>query len=291
MIESRIPHIAPLRYFDRVTCFSRAAVYALVGGLMLFGGAAGGAYGLAQKRAAAKSTNSAPANTPPAGSVAPFRGGEQLNYRVLWSKYAVKAASLQVLVVERRAFFGKEAWHFQARAHTMDTVRLLFEVDDQFDSYSEPGDLASLQYEMYLKEQGKSENSVLRMSSARNPMPSDVPQVRVPLGTRDALGYLQYLRQVDWAHVNEMKCQVFDGRKLYEARARQGTLRSEVIVPAGKFAATRIDVRVFEGGHNEPEATFAVWISLDAARMPVLIEAEVPFGSARLELTAKTTGK
>jgi hypothetical protein len=222
---------------------------------------------------------------------APFRAGEQLTYRVLWSKYAVKAANLQLLVTERRPFYGKEAWHFQARAHTMDTVRLLYEIDDQFDSYSSPGDLLSLQYEMYLQEQGKSETSVLRMSSERNPAPSPVPQVRVPAGTRDSLSFLQYLRQIDWSHTSEIRCPVFDGRKIYEARAHLGAARGAVKVPAGEFSAARIDVRVFESGQKEPTGTFGVWISLDGARMPVLIEAEIPFGTARVELTEKASGK
>ncbi len=219
-----------------------------------------------------------------------FRAGEQLNYRVLWSRYAVNAANLQLLVLERRPFYGKEAWHFQARAHTVDTVSLIYALDDQFDSYSAAGELVSLQYEMYLREQGKSENTVLRMSSDGNPAPSTVAQARVRPGTRDPLSFLHYLRQVDWARTPEIGCPVFDGRKLYEVRARLEAVRGEVIVPAGKFPASRIAVRVFERGRADPQASFGVWLALNAERTPVLIEAEVPFGSARVELTRVASG-
>src|SRR5207248_699238 len=60
----------------------------------------------------------------------PFRAGEQLAYRVLWSKYSVNAANLVFSVIEQRDFFGRAAWHFRVIAHTLDTVRLLYAVDD-----------------------------------------------------------------------------------------------------------------------------------------------------------------
>ncbi len=80
----------------------------------------------------------------------PFHAGEILEYRVLLSKYAVNAANIETTVVEQRNFFGRPAWHFRAIAHTMDTTRMLFALDDQFDSYTSALNLYSFQYEMYL---------------------------------------------------------------------------------------------------------------------------------------------
>ena len=92
----------------------------------------------------------------------PFRPGEILEYRVLFSKYAVNAAKIETTVVEQRSFFGHPAWHFRAVAHTMDTTRALFAIDDQFDSYTSAANLFSLQYEMYLHEQGKAQTNLFR---------------------------------------------------------------------------------------------------------------------------------
>jgi hypothetical protein len=242
-----------------------------------------------QKKPRAKTPPAPPAKTATVETPTAFRAGERLDYKVLWSRYAVNAASLQIAVVERRPFESGEAWHFQALAHTVDTTRLIFTLDDQFDSYSAPGELASIQYEMYLREQGKSETSILRMSSGREPAPSSVAQARVPPGTRDPLGFLQYLRQVDWTRTPEIRSPVFDGRKVYEARAKLDSQRGNVAVPAGNFNAARVAVRVYERGKTEPMATFGVWLTVESARTPVLIEAEVPFGTARVELTRITT--
>lgn len=225
-------------------------------------------------------TKAALAETP-----VPFRAGEKLDYRVLWSTFNVNAASLRLTVREKGLFYGREAWHFQALAHTIETMRLLFTLDDQFDSYTEPRDLASLQYETYLREQDKKEDAIYRMSTDGDPAPQAGTAVRVLPGTRDPLGLFFYLRAVDWQRSTEVRCPVFDGRKLYQVRARRELERGAVSVPAGKFAASRIEVRVYEHGKQSEEARFSVWLAQDASRTPVLVEADVPLGTARVELT------
>jgi len=213
----------------------------------------------------------------------PFRAGEKLDYRVQWSKL-LNAATVRLSVAERRPLYGRDAWHFQALAHTIPPMRLLYALDDQFDSYTEPVTLACLQYEMYLREQGKEEDAVFRMSTEGDPAPGVGSAVRVLPGTRDPLGLLYHLRAVDWQHTREARSAVFDGKKLYEARARLEVERSEISVPAGNYSASQIEVRIYERGHELAQTRFWVWLAHDAGRTPALIEAEVPLGSARVEL-------
>ncbi len=220
----------------------------------------------------------------PVEAAVPFHVGEKLDYRILWTKFTLYAASVHLGVLERRSFYGQQAWHFQAVAHTVEAMRMLFTLDDQFDSYTESIGLTSLQFEMYLREQGKQQDSVLRMSTGQDPAPGSGTAVRVLPGTRDALGFLHYLRSVDWQRNREVHCPVFEGRKLYEVKARLALERGTVIVPAGTFAASRIALRVFEHGHEVPQTSFQVWLAQDTARTPVLLEVEVPFGTGRIEL-------
>jgi len=220
----------------------------------------------------------------PAEPLVPFRAGETLDYQVQWAKL-VNAATVRLAVTERRPFYGREAWHFRARAHTIDPMRYLFVLDDQFDSYTDPITLAGLQYETYLREQGKREDSIFRLTTEGDPTPGVGSAVRVLPGTRDPLGYLYSLRAVDWQRTRETRAPVFDGKKLYEARARMDVDLRDVRVPAGSYSASRIEVRVYEHGREVPQTRFWVWLTRDARRTPVLMEAEVPFGTARVELT------
>ena len=217
----------------------------------------------------------------------PFRGGERLAFQVLFSKFTVKAAALEFAVVERRSFFGRSAWHFRATARTVDTVRILYPLDDQFDSYTDAARLTSLQYEMYLREAGERQDRTWRMDTGEEPLAAGIPAARVVPGTRDPLGLLYVLRATDWKRTPELRVPVFDGRHLYDVQARLAQTGGEVKVPSGGFRASQIRVQVFERGRELADTTFSVWLTEDANRTPVLIEADLPIGSARVELIGR----
>ena len=242
--------------------------------------------GLAQQSKPLKKRAKPPAA--PAAPVAvpvPFQSGEILAYRVLFSKYAVNAGKIETSVVEQRNFFGHPAWHFRATAHTMDTTRALFAIDDEFDSYTSAANLFSLQYEMYLHEQGKAQTNLYRMTTDADPAPSDATAVRVTPGTRDAISFLYNLRAADWQRTPELRFPVFDGRRLYDVVARIDTPQGNVTVPAGNYPAFRIAIKLFDHGKEMTDTKFWLWITRDTARTPVLVEADIPFGTARIELT------
>jgi Protein of unknown function (DUF3108) len=243
--------------------------------------------GSAQKsKKPAKPRAKAPASpTKPVVVAVPFRSGEILQYRVLFSKYAVNAARIETSIIEERDFFGHEAWHFRATAHTMDTTRMLFAIDDQFDSYTSAANLFSLQFEMYLHEQGKEQTSLYRMTTNSDPAPDDVTALRVVPGTRDAIGFLYILRATDWQKTPELRAPVFDGHRLYDAIARIDTPHDTISVPAGNFQAFRVAIRLFDHGKELTDTKLWAWIAKDAAHTPVMVEANIPFGSAKIELT------
>jgi len=220
----------------------------------------------------------------PAGFAPPI--GEVLEFSGSVAKVN-NVATLRLSVNGRKEIAGKDAWHLQAFAHTQNPLRLMFELDDRFDSYSAPGDFASVQYEMRLSERGTKVNSIQRMTATgREPASPDATQARVLPGTRDPLGMMQYLRGVDWAKTPEVHGPVYDGRKLYEVKAEKiGS--AEVQVPAGKFSTTTVEIKVFDNGEEMKDAHFTLYLAKDAARTPVLLEAVLPFAAARVELTKK----
>jgi hypothetical protein len=227
----------------------------------------------------------APRNAAPATAFTPVPG-EVLEFTGSVAKVS-NVASLRLVVNGRKELAGKDAWHLQAFAHTQNPLRMVFELDDQFDSYSAPGDFASVQYEMRLNERGQKVQSLQRMTpTGREPAPAGASEARVLPGTRDPLGMMQYLRSVDWAKTPAVHGPVYDGHKLYEVRA-QKIGSAEVEVPAGKFSTTTVDIKVFDDGAEMKDAHFTVYLAKDAARTPVLLEAVLPFAAARVELTKR----
>ena len=213
------------------------------------------------------------------------RSGEVLNFTASVTKLNSTVANLTVKVGDRRGFDGKSAWHLQAFAHTENPYRMIFELDDQFDSYSEATNLASLQYELHLSERGQKVDTVERMvSSNKDPAPPDAVAARVLPGTRDPIGMLMYLRGVDWNKAKEVRSPVFDGHKLYEVRAVPVARDLSVSVTAGKYTATKIEIHVMDNGTEMKDAHFLLYISQDQERLPVLMEAVLPVATASVEL-------
>jgi hypothetical protein len=224
-----------------------------------------------------------PVSTP----VLPLRAGEALDYAASFSKLN-SVGAIRLAVVERRDFYGRSAWHLQAFAHTLNPLRMIFRLDDQFDSYSDASTLVCFQYELHLQERGQAMDRILRLSAGdqRAPSPpSGGATARVLPGTRDPIGMAQFLRTVDWAKVREVRAPVYDGRELYEVVARPVETGVRVLVPGGAYSTTRIELRVFERGVEVKDTHFNLWLADDARHTPVQLQAELPLGSAQLQLT------
>jgi uncharacterized protein DUF3108 len=214
----------------------------------------------------------------------PLRSGEVLEFAADVANLS-NVANLRLQIRERRTFFGKTAWHLQAVARTENPLRMVFELDDQFDSYSDAGTFSSLQYEMHLNERGQKIDSIQHMTTTgAEPATENATETRVLPGTRDPLGLMQYLRTVDWSKLREVRSPVYDGHKLYDVRAVLAGSSEGITVPAGNFAASKIEIRVFDEGKELKDAHFTLHLADNNFRTPVLLEAVMPFATARVEL-------
>lgn len=213
----------------------------------------------------------------------PFRVGETLNYRVSWSAFST-AASVQLNVVERRALFGWQTWHFRAVAQTLSPVSTLFPIEDQFDSYTDAESLECRQFETHLNELGKISDQVQHLVVTGQKSRAPGASVVVMPGTRDALGALYALRAVNWQRMTELEASVFDGKDIFNMRAQRDSPGEAVTVPAGNFTASRISVRVLQHEKEMTAIHIVVWLATDAARTPVVLQATLPFGTLRAEL-------
>lgn len=234
---------------------------------------------------AAFSNSNADATGADAQAAMPFRTGEVLNYRLEWAPFS-NAATVQTAVVERRDLFGWQTWHFRAAVHSQPPLRNLFEVDDQFDSYTDAANLESHQYEMYLDEMGKKQDEVMHLVAIGQSRRGNVAPVIVQPGTRDPLGAFYELRATDWKRTPELRVPLYDGSDLYEMRAHVEAGSETVAIAMGNYQATRIAIRLFMHGKEVPQTNFSVWLARDAARTPVLVVAEMPYGNFRGELMA-----
>jgi hypothetical protein len=215
----------------------------------------------------------------------PFHVGETLNYRVSWAAFP-NAASLQLSVPEQRELFGWQTWHFRASAHTQSPVRSLFAIDDEFDSYTDARTFGCRQYEMYLNEMGRKENEIEHLVPLGESSRAPAPDVVVLPGTRDPVGALYALRTVDWQLTPQFQVPVYDGHDVYQVSAQRQTPSETVTVAAGQFSASRIFIRLFQNSREVSHLSVTIWLANNRSRTPVQIQAELPFGDIRTELTS-----
>jgi hypothetical protein len=215
----------------------------------------------------------------------PFRIGETLTYHVSFAGFS-NAATAELSVPEHREILGWRTWHFRASAHTLGPLRYFMTVDDQFDSYADVKTFESRQYETHLSEMGSIENQILHPSSVAQPHRNAIPVVAVLPGTLDPLGTLFELRAVDWRQTSEFRAPVYDGEDLLEVRARLEVPNETVAVDAGNFSATRISLHLYKKDVEVTRESFSLWLAGDPWRTPVLLQAELPMGGVRVELTS-----
>jgi hypothetical protein len=227
-----------------------------------------------------------PHSKPPAKDLPmPFHVGETLNYRVSWSVFT-NAASVQLNIPERRGLLDWPTWHFRASAHTFGPARSLATIDDQFDSYTDSVTLESRQFELHLDEMGrKKEQTIYLIAQGQTPR-SGFPATLVLADTRDPLGALYALRSVDWQKTPEYRAPVYDGKNLFDMHARLETPNDAVAVAAGNYSASRISIHIYQSGNQVSGSSFLLWLAHDPAHTPVQMQADVPLGSLRVELTS-----
>lgn len=247
------------------------------------------AFGQAQTRTRKRATPK-PGATHEAAKVmaVPFRVGEKLNYDVSWSSFTT-AATVELSIPEQRDLYGWKTWHFRATAHTVSPVRTLFAIDDEFDSYTDATTLESRIYQTYLNEMGRKADEMWQFVAEGQEPRAPGPATIVLAGTRDPLGALYAMRSVDWQRESEASSPVYDGHHLYKMIATKEAAGEAVEVPAGKFSTTRIGIEVLEQNKPVSGVHFVAWLADDPARTPVLMRAEMPFGTLRIEMTASST--
>jgi hypothetical protein len=191
-------------------------------------------------------------------------------------------------VPERRDLFGRETWHLRATAHTLKTVRSLFIIDDQSDSYSDTTTFESRQFELHLNELGRKQDEIMHFAPTGKASLAAGPVMAVPPGTYDPLGALYALRGVDWQRTQEFHITVCDGHDVYEISARLDASNETIAVGAGNFTTNRISIHVYQHGKEVTGDSDEVWLADDAARTPVRMQAQLPLGSIRAELIRST---
>jgi len=238
----------------------------------------------------------------PAYAGAPFACGEQLKYRATWNFIPVGEASLEVQEMEN--IEGNPFYHFVASTKcSIFLFSLFYELESKIESLVRPNNFVPVRYIAYIKN-GKRYRQDTVLYDQENHRATwkhfrlgksleehhEEKVMDIPPDVQDPLSSFYYLR----SNLQDKKLEAGDvlsipvnaDRKNWEIKIKvlsketrrfQGKSRKVLIVePEAWFQAT-----FFRKGK------VIVWLTDDEKKIPLYIQAKVPFGIAILSLATK----
>lgn len=222
-----------------------------------------------------------------AGINAAIVPGEVLTYNVGWSTYPT-AARLDLEIVDRGAFFGREGFELRTRVETTPVIRSLFlDLDSEYTSYVEKRRMLPHRLELSLKQGAKqTEETVIVDQESRTVRFGDETKIDLPGEAHDLTSLLYALRLQTFNTGGDGAKQKFTlvyNRQVVEVEA-EGRETAQVVTSVGAYEAIGVQITVKAKKQNLSRYRIKVWFSNDARRLPVLLTARLPFGDVRAEL-------
>lgn len=222
-------------------------------------------------------------------SAVPFRVGETLTYDVSWSSFLV-AGTAVMSVKEKRPSEKSTAYYIVVECRPVPIVGRLYTLYYKLDSlvdaygllsqygslYSEEGDRHRFTSTRFDRPGGRAtfERRTDTTVSAVTPVP---PQVQ------DGLAAFYALRGRAFKTGERLTIPVTDHQSLFTATVDVGTIEP-VKVPFGQVSAWKLKLTIADAANKLVRKDIAVWVSNDARRMPVKVQAELAMGSFVLAL-------
>lgn len=221
--------------------------------------------------------------------VRPLTVGERLVYNVAWSDIPA-AGRLELEVMSRGPFFGREGFQLRTRVQTLNQAWALFgEIDNQYTSYidaasARPHRLVTSRRQGSGQRQTADELTIID-ESGEAVFPSG-RRMSLPTETFDLPALLTALRRQPLPESGRKRYHVLVEQQLVELDA-EAVGRRKIATPAGTFDA--VGIRLMPRQSTRYRAT--IWLTADENRTPLTITAVIPLGELRAELIGATLAR
>jgi hypothetical protein len=226
---------------------------------------------------------------PPTERVVPFKAGETLTYDVSWSSY-VTAGVATMTVKEKRPSFGSTAYYIVGEGRPSGLVSALYSVYYKADTLLDVYTLLPQRGSLYSQEGKRRRMKVTRFNQAARTADFEVRtasvvkrSVALPPYVQDALSAVYVLRAVQLKEGDRFAMPVSDGGTNYRVMFAVGR-REPVKVGPGSFTAFRITPTITDSRGQSVGRAMSVWLSDDARKLPLKLQADLPVGNFNLTL-------
>lgn len=216
----------------------------------------------------------------------PFHPGEQVRLSVQF--LGINAGELEVQVGQRHTD-SLHLWTLEAEARTRGLTSVMWKIDEQFTSLFDPAAAAAIGSDRISRVNGDDQTEVIRIEGetahvtrVREGKKSEKTREVLP-GSQDILAAVYRLRTMDLKPLDEVSIPIFTGNKSWKLEGKV-IGRQVVKSKGGTYDTLVIRCRTHFDGKFASDRDLTVWLSDDARRIPVRLEADFLVGSMRATL-------
>ena len=257
-----------------------AAIFALIAALSL-----------PTSGAATAQRSTKPVPTPRVEPVVPFKVGETLSYDVSWTSFLV-AGSAVVSLKERKPSFNSTAYYIVAEGRPIPLLERLYSLYYKMDTLIDSATLLSQRGSLYAEEGRDRRTSITQFDRAmkrvffeEDSATTTKLDYAVPPDAQDGLSALYALRTRNFKVGDRVDVAVADSGSLYRLQLTAGA-PERLRVPFGEETAWALKGLIADADGQLVWDNIAIWISNDARRLPVKMQANLPVGAFILALRA-----
>jgi hypothetical protein len=202
--------------------------------------------------------------------VVPFKVGETLRYDVSWSSF-ITAGTATAIVESKQPSLRSTAYRIAAEGRPLPLIAKIYALHYRVETLLDAYTLLPQHASVHIEEGARTRTRETDFDRTAQPV------------ARDALSAIYALRAAALGPGQKMTLAIVENGVTYTVRVDVGA--SEPVgtplgpIPAWKATLAAVDTKGQPAGRN-----MAMWISTDARRLPVRLQADLPVGNFNLVL-------
>jgi hypothetical protein len=213
-----------------------------------------------------------------------FNVGERLVFDVNYGVITAGEAVMSIPAYDSVA--GRKCFRIQFTVNSLASFSWIYKVEDRYLTFIDVEAIAPLRFEQHIREGSFSKDFVAEFDHRKKIATTPKGQYPIPEYVHDILSAFYYVRTIDFSSSKPgdmMTLYNFYGDKSYELGVKF-LGRQELEVAAGTFRTLVVEPLVKEGGLFKSEGRIVIWLTDDAAKVPIRVNTKVVIGSIDTEL-------
>jgi hypothetical protein len=213
----------------------------------------------------------------------PFRVGEVLTFDVAYATYLV-AGTATSTVVEKKPSANSNAYYIVADGRPLPLIARLYALYYKMDTLLDSVTVLSQRSSLYTEEGDRRRTATTRFDRAARKAVFELQaestakdEFAVPPDVQDGLATLYALRTRTFKAGERLTIPVADDGELYSVQV-EPTGPERLAMRLGEFEAWNLKISVRDAKGQPVGKNMAVWISTDARRLPLKLQADLPVG-------------